>query len=192
MNPTLKTALKIIGGLVAVVVVLLFIMRYNTKAHSPEDTVQFESDGLKLEVLYSRPYKKDREIFGALVPYDEVWRTGANEATTFETNKDILVDGSLLKAGKYTLWTIPGEKSWKVIFNSQMYPWGIDVEKKAYRDPEYDTLVIETAVNKIENYVEQFTIFFEEINDLVFLFLSWDDTSVSLPIKEAEGLEIPE
>ncbi|MDT0651529.1 DUF2911 domain-containing protein [Autumnicola edwardsiae] len=190
MNTTLKTALKIIGGLVAVIVVILFVLRYNTKAHSPQGTARFESDELKLEVFYNRPYKKDREIFGTLVPYNEVWRTGANEATTFELNKDIMVDGSLLKAGKYTLWTIPGKESWKVIFNSKMYPWGIDLEKKAYRDPEYDALVIETAVNKIENNVEQFTIFFEEINDLIFLFLSWDHTSVSLPIKEAEGLEV--
>ena len=189
MNPTLKKTLKVIAGLTVGIGIVLFILRYNTKAHSPQDTVQFENDGLKLEVFYNRPYKKDREIFGGLVPYDEVWRTGANEATTFETNKDILVDGSLLKAGKYTLWTIPDEKSWKVIFNSQMYPWGIDVEKKAYRDPQYDALVIETAVENLEINVEQFTIFFEEINDLVFLFLSWDDTSVSLPIKNAEGLE---
>jgi hypothetical protein len=71
-------------------------------------------------------------IFGGLVPYGEVWRTGANEATTFTTNQDLLVDGSFLAAGKYTLWTIPGPESWKVIFNSKMYPWGIDTDKKPY------------------------------------------------------------
>ncbi|MDT0646818.1 DUF2911 domain-containing protein [Zunongwangia sp. F260] len=192
MNPTLKKSLKVIGAITAVILAIAFVLRYDTKAHSPQDTVHFKSKGITLEVFYNRPYKKDREIFGGLVPYDEVWRTGANEATTFQTDKDILVDGSLLKAGKYTLWTIPGKETWKVIFNSQMYPWGIDLEKKAYRDPQYDVLVIETAVNKIENNVEQFTIFFEEINDLIFLFLSWDDTSISLPIKEAEGVEVAE
>ncbi|MDT0686884.1 DUF2911 domain-containing protein [Autumnicola psychrophila] len=192
MNPTLKKSLKIIGAITAVILAIAFVLRYDTKAHSPQDTVHFKSNGITLEVFYNRPYKKDREIFGGLVPYDEVWRTGANEATTFQTDKDILVDGSLLKAGKYTLWTIPGKETWKVIFNSQMYPWGIDLEKKAYRDPQYDVLVIETAVNKIDNNVEQFTISFEERNDLIFLFLSWDDTRISLPIKEAEGVEVAE
>ncbi len=107
----------------------LFYDRYATKAYSPEETVTYEENSLDLEVFYNRPYKKDRVIFGGLVPYGQVWRTGANEATTFSTNEDLLIDGSTLEAGKYTLWTIPMENSWKVIFNSKMYPWGINLDQ---------------------------------------------------------------
>ena len=187
MNQTFKTFLKIGGIIIALGVVLILILRYTTKAHSPEDIVTYESGDLTLEVFYNRPYKKNRVIFGDVVPYDEVWRTGANEATTFETNKDILIDGSPLPAGKYTLWAIPMKNSWKVIFNSQMYPWGINLDKEAYRDPEYDALILERPVNTLDNTLEQFTILFEETGEFVFLILAWDKTSVSIPIKTEEA-----
>lgn len=173
----------------AVLLIGYYVLKVQTKSYSPEDTVTFQQDDLELQVFYNRPYKKGREIFGGLVPYDEVWRTGANEATTFETNKDILVDGSFLPAGKYTLWTIPGENSWKVIFNSEMYPWGITLDKVPSRLPEYDVLTVEAPVNKLDSSIEQFTIFFEEANGLVEMILAWDTTAISVPIKKAE--EIP-
>ncbi len=184
MKTPVKTFLKLGGIIIALGLIVVFFLRYNTKAHSPEDTVTYTDEDLKLEVFYNRPYKKERVIFGELVPYNKVWRTGANEATTFETNKDILIDGSELKAGKYTLWTIPMEDSWKVIFNNQMYPWGINLEEEAYRDSQYDALVLEVPVKETENSTEQFTIFFDEANDLHFMVLTWDKTSVHVPIKE--------
>lgn len=187
MNRTTKLLLQLGGVILILGLVLVLILRYTTKAHSPEDTVTYEQNDLKLEVFYNRPYKKDREIFGNLVPYNEVWRTGANEATTFETNKNILVDGSLLETGKYTLWTIPMEKSWKVIFNSEMYPWGIDLDKKAYRDPKFDALVLERPVEKTNSNLEQFTIQFEKKGEFVNMVLAWDDTRVRVPIKTEEA-----
>lgn len=187
MNRTTKLLLKLGGVILILGLALVLIVKYTTKAHSPEETLTYDQDGLKLEVFYNRPYKRDREIFGNLVPYNEVWRTGANEATTFETNKNILVDGSVLAAGKYTLWTIPMENSWKVIFNSEMYPWGIDLDKKAYRDPEFDSLVLERPVEKTESTQEQFTIVFEKNGDFVNIVLEWDDTRVSVPIKTEEA-----
>lgn len=186
MGTKLKTGLKIGGFVLLLLLVGLFLQRYSTKAHSPEDIVLYEEESLELEVFYNRPYKKDRVIFGELVPYGEVWRTGANEATTFSTNQDLLVDGSLLKAGKYTLWTIPGENSWKVIFNSKMYPWGIDLDKKPYREPAFDALVLEAPTERTEEIQEQFSIYFERENDLVFLNLSWDETLVTVPIQTAK------
>ncbi|SDS03259.1 DUF2911 domain-containing protein [Gramella sp. MAR_2010_147] len=187
MNKSLKAGLKI-GGIIALLgLILILILRYTTKAHSPEDTANYQKEDLKLEVFYNRPYKKEREIFGNLVPYNEVWRTGANEATTFETNQDIMVDGSLLEAGKYTLWTIPMENSWKIIFNSKMYPWGINLDKQAYRDPEFDSLVLERPVDETDMSLEQFTILFEQNGEFVNLVLSWDTTSVFLPIKKEEA-----
>lgn len=186
MEKKYKTGLKIAGVVIVLVLIGLFFQRNFTKAHSPEDIVLYEEDSLELEVFYNRPYKKERVIFGELVPYGEVWRTGANEATTFTTNKDLLVDGSFLPAGKYTLWTIPGEETWKVIFNSKMYPWGIDSDMKAYRDPEFDSLVLEVPVQNMDNVMEQFSIYFERANDLVFMTLAWDRTRIVLPLQTAK------
>jgi hypothetical protein len=190
MKKPYKTALKITGLVLLLVLVGLFFVRYSTKAHSPEDISQYEESSLKLEVFYNRPYKKDRIIFGNLVPYGEVWRTGANEATTFYSNEDLLVDGSFLKAGKYTLWTIPMKDSWKVIFNSKMYPWGIDLDKKASRDPAFDVLTLEIPVTQPDIILEQFSIYFEKANDLVFLKLAWDQTLVAIPLITAKEAQI--
>lgn len=184
MNKTLKLLLKI-AGIILFLVLVFFVIRQNTKSYSPEQTVFYEGkNGLKLEVFYNSPYKKGRTIFGELVPYNKVWRTGANEATTFTTNKDIVVDGSFLAAGKYTLWTIPQKNSWKIIFNSKMYPWGIDLEGNAYRDSAYDALILETSTNTLHTTVDQLSIYFEETNAFVFLIITWDKTSVSVPIKQ--------
>ncbi|MFC6858559.1 DUF2911 domain-containing protein [Zunongwangia atlantica] len=186
MNNSLKLLLKILGISLLVIAVIFFVVRYNTKAYSPEDTVSYTNNDLTLEVFYNRPYKKGREIFGNLVAYDSVWRTGANEATTFKTNKDIMVDGSLLAKGEYTLWTVPKKESWEIIFNNKMYPWGIDLDGKVYRDPEFDALIVEVPSNNLQETVEQFTIYFEQANDFVFMALAWDRTSVAVPIKIKE------
>ncbi|MFV8839625.1 DUF2911 domain-containing protein [Salinimicrobium soli] len=183
-----KTMERSFLGLAIIAVAILvpyFIFKMNTKSYSPEETVTFQKGNLELEVFYNRPYKKDREIFGKLVPYNEVWRTGANEATTFYTNKDILVDGSLLAAGKYTLWTIPMEESWKVIFNSEMYPWGITSDKIPSRIAQYDVLTIEVPVKKLEEVIEQFTIDFSEEHELIIMNLYWDQTLIKVPLKQA-------
>jgi len=170
----------ILGGTIG-----FYIMKNQTKSFSPEETITYRHDNLKVNVFYNRPYKKGREIFGGLVPYGEVWRTGANEATTFKVNQDILVDGSLLEAGEYTLWTIPNEDSWKVIFNKKMYAWGIDLStEKAARDPEYDALIVETPVREKLNSTEQFTIYFDRQQEMRMLFLTWDKTFIALPFKK--------
>ena len=187
MSTNTKQILKIGGIIIFLGLILLIVFRYTTKAHSPEETATFNKNGLKLEVFYNRPYKRDREIFGNIVPYDQVWRTGANEATTFETNRDIMVDGSLLQAGKYTLWTIPMKNSWKVMFNSKMYPWGINLDKEAYRDKKFDALVLERPVQGSDILIEQFTFSFEDSGEFVNMVLAWDDTMISIPIKKEEA-----
>lgn len=186
MKKNLKRSL--LGAVIFTILVLsaYYVLNIKTKSYSPEDTIAYQQDDLELEVFYNRPYKKNRKIFGGLVPYNEVWRTGANEATTFQTNKDIMIDGSPLPAGKYTLWTIPGEESWKVIFNSEMYPWGITLDKVASRLPEHDVLTVERPVVTLEDPIEQFIIDFEETNDLIMMVLAWDTTAVYVPIKEME------
>lgn len=182
MSKKLKRSLIGAGISILVVLAVYYTLKIRTKSYSPEETVQFQKGHLELEVFYNRPYKKEREIFGGLVPYGEVWRTGANEATTFETNQEILVDGSPLPAGQYTLWTIPMEESWKVIFNSKMYAWGITIDKVASREPEHDVLIIERPVVKLDSSIEQFTISFQEENELILMILVWDTTAVEIPL----------
>lgn len=184
MNSFLKRTLILLS------IIALGLFLYSTfvedlfaKRLSPKDTVEFKLNDLKLEVFYNRPYRKDREIFGALVPFNQVWRTGANEATTFETNKPLEVKGVQLPAGKYTLWTVPKDSTWNVIFNKKQYSWGVNAEMKPMWDPNYDALNIEVPVQKLNNHVEQFTIAFDNSTDNLFLTMAWDDIKVAVPLK---------
>lgn len=149
---------------------------------SPADTARYDKGGVEIEVAYSRPSKKGRVIFGGLVPFDEVWRTGANEAATFVTNKELTVGGKKLPAGKYTLWTIPHQKTWEVIFNKKMYPWGIGRDGKASREADGDVASVTVPVEVLPKEMEQFTITVQgdKVPTLVF---AWDRTQVSVPLK---------
>ncbi len=177
--------------IIAGVLLLLFkfiaqpYLKEQTKKHSPEQTITHTMGDTELEVYYNRPYKKGREIFGGLVPYGKVWRTGANEASTFETTKDITVAGKPLPAGKYTLWTIPNQDSWEVIFNKKMYGWGVTLisgGKETPREPGEDALQVTVPTQKLGSTMEQFTISFDQSKGH-FLTLAWDDTKVSVPIE---------
>ena len=164
----------------------VFVENIFEKRLSPKDTVVFKLNDLKLEVFYNRPYKKGREIFGGLVPLNQVWRTGANEATTFETNKNLEIQGMPLQAGKYTLWTVPKDSIWTVIFNSKQYSWGVDTEMKPMWDPNYDVLDLEVPVHKLNKTVEQFTIAFDNSIDDLSLTMAWDDVKIAVPLEEVE------
>ena len=127
MNSFLKRVLILLSVIaLGLFLYSVFVENIFGQRLSPKDTVEFKLNDLKLEVFYNRPYKKERKIFGALVPYNEVWRTGANEATTFETNSTLDINGMPLVAGKYTLWTVPKDSTWTVIFNTKQYKWGVN------------------------------------------------------------------
>ena len=149
---------------------------------SPKDTVEFKLNDLQLEVFYNRPSKKDREIFGALVPYGKVWRTGANEATTFETNKNLMIDGIFVPKGKYSVWTVPNDSIWKVMLNKKQYPWGVNEQMEPLWDPNYDLLEIDVAVQPLDKVVEQFTIAFDNSTDDLQLTMAWDKTKIAVPL----------
>lgn len=171
-------------GVVVIVAMIAIIGVLNLKkekSFSPEDVVTFEQGKLKMRVLYNRPFKKGREIFGKLVPYDVVWRTGANEATTFETNLNLTIEGKKLPAGKYSLWTIPGADVWTVIFNSQYGQWGINSKAEANRDPALDVLKVEVTPLEQDQVFEQFTIEFEKTGEEAEMILLWDKTLVAVP-----------
>lgn len=177
--------LKWAGIIVVTLGIVLFAaiqwMTSNTKKNSPEETIVQTINDTDFEIFYCRPYKKGRDIFGNLVPYGEVWRTGANEATTFSVSKPVNFGGKQLPAGKYTLWTIPGQDSWKVILNSQMYGWGVSFDGVASREKGFDVLGVDVPVQQTSSVVEQFTIKLVESTPTK-LSLSWDNVLVEVPI----------
>ena len=169
--------------LIIILGVLTYFRVYYTKSFSPEEEVAFNDGNLKISVIYNRPYKKGRVIFGEndLVPYGKVWRTGANEATIFETNKELTFGDKTLPAGKYSLWTIPNESSWTVIFNSEIGQWGVGFNGEANRKPENDVLSVEAPAVIIEKEFEQFTINIEKSDDDLELTFIWDKTLAAVP-----------
>jgi hypothetical protein len=181
MPKFLKRLLIIIVALVAVGFAASILIRTQTKKHSPEETAVFNAGDLTVTVNYSRPYKKGREIFGGLVPYGKVWRTGANEATTVEFNKEVSFGGTRVPAGTYTLWTIPGPTEWSVILNSKMYGWGVNFDTEASREPIADVATAKVVPEALPASVEQFTITVEGTPPA--LVLQWDLTRVAVPLQ---------
>jgi hypothetical protein len=151
---------------------------------SPKDTAKISLNDLDLKVEYNRPSKREREIFGALVPFDKVWRTGANEATTFTCNRDLMIEGMLLKKGKYTIWSVPMEKTWKVMFNSQQYKWGVNEKNEPMWNPNYDVIELEVSTKLLDVTVEDFTIAFDNTTGKLKLTMAWDSTKIEIPIEE--------
>jgi hypothetical protein len=172
-----------VGVVVITVLVLLvnYIDHKNKKAFSPEEEVFYADGDLQLRVFYNRPYKKNREIFGGLVPFGKVWRTGANEATVFETNKTLTIEGQKLNPGVYSFWTIPDSVTWTIIFNSESGQWGVNHKGETNRNPARDVLSIPVHAVKQERMFEQFTIAFEKIGEEAELVLLWDNTVVAVP-----------
>ncbi len=132
-----------------------------------------------IRVTYSRPAKNTREVFGKLVPYGKVWRTGANEATEIKFYEDVALAGKKVKAGSYALFTIPGEKEWTIILNSDLDYWG------AYSyNAENDVLRVTAPVSALSDSVENFTIQFESTGEKEgSMKLAWDKTLVTVPFK---------
>ncbi|MBT8245962.1 MAG: DUF2911 domain-containing protein [Winogradskyella sp.] len=169
---------------IALLLYSVFVENIFSPRLSPKDSAAITLNDLKLKVEYNRPSKRERQVFGALVPFNKVWRTGANEATTFSTNKDLMIRGLLLPKGKYTLWTVPMEDSWKVMFNSGQYQWGVNEKMEPMWDPNYDVIELQVPTQKLEGTVEKFTIAFDNTTGNLKLTLAWDDTKIEVPINQ--------
>jgi hypothetical protein len=131
-----------------------------------------------IKITYSQPEKRAREIFGKLVPFNEVWRTGANEATEITTTKNIQINGTLLKAGTYSIFTIPQKDKWTIIINSEVGLWG------AYNyNSKLDVMRFDVPVMQSDVVYESFTMEFNHRNEVADLLLYWDKTKVSIPVK---------
>jgi hypothetical protein len=135
--------------------------------------------GATITVNYSSPGVKGREIWGKLVPYNKVWRAGANEATIITIDKDTKVDGKALPAGKYSLYALVGEKEWTIIFNSQTGQWGITRAGETTEDPAKDVLRVKVKPNKSAAMNERLVY---TINDKGFV-LSWENLDVPVSVK---------
>ena len=180
MTKYIKWTIIVAGCLAVLLFVAYQFMLARTKSHSPQETVVYEQGDLRVSVDYSRPSKKGRVVFGGLVPYGEVWRTGANEATVFATSQDLRIDDQPLPAGTYTLWTVPDENQWTVLFNENEYDWGVNFDGSSPLDPTANIVSAEVPVQATSSPVEQFTIRFAE--SPLAMVLEWDSTQVSVPI----------
>lgn len=127
-------------------------------------------------VIYSRPQKLGREIFGGIVAYDKVWRMGANEATEIEFFKNVKIGSKTLEKGRYTMYAICTDTAWTIIFNTEKDVWGL------YYNPKRDVLRVNEPVQKNGESVEALTMYFEDVKSGTRLNILWDTTKVSVPI----------
>lgn len=147
---------------------------------SPDATATGKVNGATITINYSSPAVKGRQIYGTnLVPYGKVWRAGANKATTFETDKDIKVEGKTLAAGKYSIYAIAGEKEWIIIFNSMTGQWGITRAGETTEDPAKDVLRVTVKPRKSDTMNERLVY---TIGDKGVV-LSWENLDVPISIK---------
>ncbi|WP_295129029.1 DUF2911 domain-containing protein [uncultured Chitinophaga sp.] len=148
----------------------------NVIAQNAPKSPRVEAKGENVTIAYGQPSKNNRDIFGALVPYGEIWRTGANKSTDITFDKDATFGGKKVKAGTYALFTIPGEKEWTIILNSQPAQSGaFDYDKTK----DKNVLEVKAPVQSRSDVQEKFTISAPK-GAVVF---EWDKTKVSVPLK---------
>ena len=153
----------------------VYAQQDKSKRPSPPATVsETTASDITISIDYSQPSVKGRAIGKEIAPYGEVWRTGANEATVFEINKDVTIEGKSLPAGKYGLYSIPGEKEWTIIFNKKWKQWGTN-----YSEAD-DALRVKVIPSKSKDFTEKMTFL---INDAGIVSLLWADTKVNFTVK---------
>ncbi len=148
------------------------------KRPSPNSFSNLKFEDSYVKVTYCQPQKKGRDVFGGLVPYGEIWRTGANEATEITLTKDVKMGGSSVKAGTYALFTIPNKDNWTIILNTGLGQWGAYSYKQ-----EQDLVRFDVPAQETDEVAEAFTIKFGEKTKETKMILKWDKTSVSIPIE---------
>ena len=159
--------------------------RFDQIDRVPMDITYLTTKNLRkplVKVVYGRPQKDEEIVFGHQIPFDEIWRTGANEATEVKFYRDMLFGGKLVKAGTYVMHTIPGEKEWTIILNSNTDTWGT-----AFYDPSKDVARINVPSEQADQ-IDVFSIGFKDSFKNTFMVLAWDDTRINIPL--ASGDEI--
>ena len=171
-----------IGIFTFLLIVGFLYLNYRNRSLSPPGVAKYEQNNLSMEISYSRPSVKGRQIFGtkeegALLPYGVYWRLGANEATEITISRDVLFNGNELDAGTYKMYAVPGPETFEISLNSELGNWG-------YSEPDYDKDILKTTV-PVEtgaSPVEQFTIRFEESGPKVLVVCEWSDVKVKIPV----------
>jgi hypothetical protein len=154
----------------------LSVAQVKMPAPSPTQTIKQEFGVGSIELTYSRPAAKGRKIFGDLVPYNKLWRTGANAATKIVLSEPVEIGGKKLDTGTYVLYTIPGIDSWEVIINKGLKNWGID----GYKESE-DVIRFNVEPSKTKKKVESFTMEFSDVKaNTCTLEIKWERTSVNI------------
>jgi hypothetical protein len=174
---------------VVVTLIILALTALSTTAFAQDDKSKRPSppaqaecklpDGKTVTIDYSSPRAKGRKIFGDLVPFDKVWRAGANEATTFVTTADLKVGGKDVPTGSYTIFAIPTAKDWTLIISNGTGEWGTD-----YPGESKDLTRVAMRTSKTSGPVENFTIAFDQEGKGCTLAMSWEETKASVKVGE--------
>jgi hypothetical protein len=179
-----KKILIVLGVIVLLVAGVVAWTVFVGNKRSPQATVTHDQGGLDIKVVYCRPYKKERLIFGeksaaALVPYGKYWRLGANAATEITFSKNVMFAGKPVSAGSYRMYAVPGASAWKVVLNSELGKWGA-----AEANHDKDVLTVEVPTQTGPS-LEQFTISFADGRGGTEMVLAWDTTLVGVPLAAA-------
>ncbi|HEU4520679.1 MAG TPA: DUF2911 domain-containing protein [Thermoanaerobaculia bacterium] len=173
----MKKTLPTLPLTAAICLVAAMAMAQDKKPLSPPAKAEARIGGKTVTVNYNAPSKRNRVIMGELVPYGKVWRTGANAATTLTTEADVMIGNLHVPAGKYTLFTIPGEKEWTLIVNKQTGQWGTN------HDASQDLGRVKMTVKPLKNTVETFAIDVKPgAASNGVLTMSWENTEASVPL----------
>jgi len=174
---TMKARIVLLTFTLALSVTAFAQQDKSKRASPPDSTKVVTDDGVAIAIHYSKPSLKGRQIGVDVAPFGKVWRTGANEATTFEVSKDVLIQGQRLPAGKYSLYSIPGEQSVTIIFNKSWDQWG------TIYDQAQDALRVTAVPSESGTHTEQFTIRADKDGTVSLL---WGGYAVSFTVKAAK------
>lgn len=174
--------------LIAVVVLIVFLvaaliyLNNRNRTLSPPGSTELANGDLLVSIQYSRPFVRNRIIFGskeqgALQPYGEYWRLGANEATEITFNRNVSFNGSAVNAGTYRIYAIPGSEAFDLVLNSELGVWGVFEP-----DPEADILKTSVPVEKISPPIEQFTVSMLAVGDTININFEWEKVRLSVPV----------
>jgi hypothetical protein len=170
---------KIVTSFLFAAIAIAATAQVKFPAPSPTQTIKQDFGLGNIELTYSRPVAKGRKVFGDLVPYNDIWRTGANGATILKLNDSYEIGGKLLDTGSYALYTIPNADSWTVILNKGVKNWGVD----GYTDSA-DVVRFTVTPMKTKTKVESFTMQFADVKPQTCeLHIMWEKTAIAIPIK---------
>lgn len=171
-----------VAVLIVLLVTALIYLNNRNRTLSPPGSVSLTNGDLIVSIQYSRPFMRNRIIFGtaeqgALQPYGQYWRLGANESTEITFNKNVLFNGNSVHASTYRLYAIPGPENFELILNSELGVWG-------WFDPESEKDILKTTipVEKISPSVEQFTVSMLAVGDTINVIFEWEKVRLSVPV----------